>query len=233
MPGLTGQSYSEKIAGSGAGLDPYYDQQSARGSKRINNSLAAMGLFGSGANMEQLTEMETGLGAEQANREGDYNLRAAGQADDSMIARSNAGRDWSNSMYDQASGMDRANLDWMQTGSNMAFNAQSAGDARAQMPFNASMAYGAGRSGQDLGWYSDMNDRDYSMFGDQQNADMSRAQGDLANAQNTEANDSDFLDQVNDVAAVAQLPYSIPGSSRPPAPDYSKDPDYTMEPTRF
>lgn len=59
-----------------AGLDPYYDRARTRTQEAIDNAFAARGGFGSSAATNTISDAMVGLGAEQANREADYYLRA-------------------------------------------------------------------------------------------------------------------------------------------------------------
>lgn len=56
-------------------LDPYYDRAFDVGAGRINKQMAARGMYGSSAATDQIGQLSANLGAEQANREGQYGLQ--------------------------------------------------------------------------------------------------------------------------------------------------------------
>lgn len=55
-------------------LDIYYDRQAKKAEDRLNRSFAARGMYGSSEATNNISDAMQGLGAEQANREADYNL---------------------------------------------------------------------------------------------------------------------------------------------------------------
>ena len=57
------------------GLDPYYDEAVARGTRSLNKRSAALGAYGSSVALGEVGNLISGLEAEKANREADYNLR--------------------------------------------------------------------------------------------------------------------------------------------------------------
>lgn len=76
-----------------ADFGTYYDRAKERTAGDVNSALAARGMFGSSAGMDQLNQATTDLDAQRANREADYNLarsglqgQLAGQADSQRMA---------------------------------------------------------------------------------------------------------------------------------------------------
>jgi hypothetical protein len=97
------QSFSEQMAGRGAGLDPYYDRASKVGLEKLANKFAASG-FGSSNTGDAMSDLVSNMYADKANREADFDLRAANQGDTQRFARSREARDW-------GSERDKANID--------------------------------------------------------------------------------------------------------------------------
>jgi hypothetical protein len=62
-----------------AGLDPYYEHARKMGSEALNNQMAARGGFNSSAATDQLGNLYSSLGADQANREAQYHLQRLGE----------------------------------------------------------------------------------------------------------------------------------------------------------
>ena len=124
-------------AGITAGLDPYYDRARRRTSEDINSELAARGMHGSSAGMDILGEALGGLSAEQANREGDFRLRAHGLqgqlgrgADISSAAGAANELDWLTGGAGLAGAVDAGDLSRRSAGMNAALGAQGAEEGR-------------------------------------------------------------------------------------------------------
>lgn len=85
LPGMENtKSYSEQLYESGnQGLNTYYDRERNKRQKRLEDQMAGMGVFGSGATARGMFELEAELGASQARDMADL----ASQADTSRIAR--------------------------------------------------------------------------------------------------------------------------------------------------
>lgn len=81
------------------GLEPYYDEAIARGSRSLNKRAAAMGNYGSSVALGEVGNLVSGLEAEMANRKADYNLR--------RIAEQRA---WEQLGGEMASSADRSSL---------------------------------------------------------------------------------------------------------------------------
>jgi hypothetical protein len=58
-----------------AGLGPYYEDAKRRAAESIRTAMSARGAYGSSATDDQISQAMTGLEAERANREADYNLQ--------------------------------------------------------------------------------------------------------------------------------------------------------------
>ena len=109
-----------RSSGLQAGLDPYYDRAKQKTSTDIDKALAARGMHGSSAGLQQVSDAMSGLNAEQANREGDFDLQRLGlggqlgrSADISSMG--GAEHDLQRSLAGQG-----AELDWLRTGADIA-----------------------------------------------------------------------------------------------------------------
>lgn len=129
-----------------AGLDPYYENAKERGAEELNRQLAARGVFGSGRGVDKLSDMFTGLEAEQANRESDFKLRQLAE-----------GRQWDSLMGDLAGSADMSSrlgaqneLAWTQGLGNLALGAQGLGIDRFRAGTTASAAADASQIQQAL-----------------------------------------------------------------------------------
>ena len=85
-------------AGLEAGLDPYYDRQRDEASARIQQQLAAQGLGGSSYGGRQISDAMVALGAEQADREAQFDLDRLGLG--GRLGQAAAGQEtqWVNAM---------------------------------------------------------------------------------------------------------------------------------------
>lgn len=81
------------------GLEPYYNEAEARGTRQLNKRAAAMGNYGSSVALGEVGNLVSGLEAEMANRKADYNLR--------RIAEQRA---WEQLGGEMASSADRSSL---------------------------------------------------------------------------------------------------------------------------
>lgn len=83
-PGLNEKSYSEQLYESGnEGLNTYYQRESDKRQKALEDKMAAMGVFGSGATGRAMYELQGELGAAQARDMAGL----AGQADEAYRGR--------------------------------------------------------------------------------------------------------------------------------------------------
>lgn len=128
------------------GLDPYYQNAARRTTEGINRQMAAMGMMGSGANLDRVSEALTDLGAQQANREADYHLQrlgeqraweglglnAAGQADSNSLMQSQNARDWMSGLGNLAFGADQSQLGRLGMLGQLAGQADTTGLQRMQ-----------------------------------------------------------------------------------------------------
>lgn len=136
------------------GLEPYYDEAEARGTRALNKRAAALGNYGSSVALGEVGNLVSGLEAEMANRKADYDLR--------RIAEQRA---WEQMTGEQASSADRSSLGISQTElsqllgfGNLAQNAQQGSLSRllgaagasqgAQGAQTSRLAAGAGAAGQ-------------------------------------------------------------------------------------
>lgn len=85
LPGMENtKSYQEQLYESGnQGLNTFYDRERDKRQKRLEDQMAGMGVFGSGATARGMFELEAELGAQQARDMAGL----AGQADAGRIAR--------------------------------------------------------------------------------------------------------------------------------------------------
>lgn len=81
------------------GLEPYYNEAEARGTRQLNKRAASMGSYGSSVALGEVGNLVSGLEAEKANREADYNLK--------RIAEDRA---WEQLGGEMASSADRSSL---------------------------------------------------------------------------------------------------------------------------
>jgi hypothetical protein len=149
-----------------AGLDPYYDNQRRKATEGIDQAMAARGMFGSSAALDQTSEALTNLGAEQANREGDFRLNAlatGGQlgrgADISSGAQATHGLaneqnrlNWLTGGSQLAGQGDAGLLGRIGAGSSIASGAQHAREGRLQGAFDNSMLLGDRMAGITQPW---------------------------------------------------------------------------------
>jgi len=93
-PQLRENSYSENLYESGnQGLNTFYDREYDKRSRRLQDQMAAMGVFGSGATGRGMYELEGELGAAQARDMASL----AGQADQARLGRVGAAESFSKS----------------------------------------------------------------------------------------------------------------------------------------
>lgn len=161
-----------------AGLDPYYKNAQNRLNENINSQASARGMFGSSGAMNQLTEGATGLAAEQANREADYNLRAqgerraweglggqlAGQADQSSRAGSQDALAWTQGLGQLAGNADQSELNRLMGGMNAASTAQQFGRQRARDYMGDLMGASGAMAGMAGNTYDDMFETDAGLM---------------------------------------------------------------------
>ena len=102
-------------------LDPYYDHARERQGQDVDNALSARGMFGSSAGMQAYGDAMTGLNAEQANREGDYQLQ-----------RNQLGGNLASSADNSSRSRSQDTLGWLMGGANVANSAQNAQRMRGQ-----------------------------------------------------------------------------------------------------
>lgn len=133
--------------GSGAGLDPYYEQASKRAGQDINRALAAQGLLGSAFGANKMVDAQTQLSAEQANREADFGLQQRAQAAQAAQAADANRLGFVGMAADLARGADASQLARAQTGFGLAQGADAAQLARLGLLGNLGAQY-------DQGWLS-------------------------------------------------------------------------------
>ena len=115
-----------------AGLSEYYNRAVETGTGDINKQLAARGLYGSKEGIQQISDLDSALRAEEANRSADYRLRAdaANQAAAGLTGSLAGGADASSRQGSQNE------LSWLQGGMGAAQAAQDARRGRTQDFFN-------------------------------------------------------------------------------------------------
>lgn len=82
-------------------MSAYYDRQYDKGSSRINDQMAARGMFGSSAALNQQGQFAADLGAQQAKDEAAYGLQSAGLNDQIMRGASGAADAATSNRYGQ------------------------------------------------------------------------------------------------------------------------------------
>ncbi len=118
-------AYNAFLQGSAPNLDPYYDNAKRRAAEDINSNFASRGAYGSSAALDSLGETMTNLNAEQANREGEYDLQRYG-----------LGGQLGSTADQRASASSADSLNWLNSGQGAAESAQGARRTRAQDYFN-------------------------------------------------------------------------------------------------
>lgn len=112
------------------GLDAYYDRQRQTTGQSINDQFGSRGMYNSSEALGQISDAMVGLGAEQANREADYELQRlaedrawtalggdlARSADDSALGWAGYGNDFRSTMGDLAGSADEAERGRYETG---------------------------------------------------------------------------------------------------------------------
>jgi hypothetical protein len=84
LPGLRQKGYQEQLYEAGnQGLNQFYGRALERGQKDLENRMSAAGVFGSGATVQAMADLQGNLGAAQARDMAGL----AGQADDARIGR--------------------------------------------------------------------------------------------------------------------------------------------------
>ena len=105
---LSGPTASEQTM-EDPGLGQYYENAGTRASGQLNTQLAGRGAYGSSQGLNMLSQQQSDLNAQQANREGDYRLRQAGQSDSMRLQQAGlAGQQAA-----QAQGMQQSRLGQM------------------------------------------------------------------------------------------------------------------------
>lgn len=191
------QAYDRLNTPQNPGLDAYYQRQYDVGAGRINNQLAARGMFGSSQGLQQLGNFASGLGAEQANREAQYALDrnqqilgAAGQADQGSLARANQQLNWMQGMgglagqADQsalsrllggqqaAQSVDSGQLSRLAQGMNAANTAQGLRENRIGNQYDRVLGLGQATAPYVAGSYDSMMQQDQGLFNDQIAAEL-------------------------------------------------------------
>ena len=176
IKGGVGQpTYSEQTM-KDPGLGGYYDRAKQRTLGSMNDQLAARGVYGTSAGADQVGMALTDLESQRANREADYALRQAGQADQArnaqmstfgglaqgaqgaMLNRLNSGMN--------AAGMaDSSDLARLAQGMNAAATSQGLRRQRAQDYMQNLYAPTQGLMGMNMGGLGQMIGADQDLFG--------------------------------------------------------------------
>jgi len=225
------QSYSEQLWGTGAGLNPYYDEQSRRGNQSLANTMRATG-FGGSAHADALSDFQLGLSGEQANREADFRQRQATEAGRGRMDRTRMGLDFGTARDKQKEAWERLGLDYLSGGVDAATAASK--ESRADDEFQGKSASTAqthkeGRIQQVFDNESDANkfmaglygdgsrvnfDADYRTFNDMNESDLAA----VAAKHNLSRQDqSDLMDWLATGINVAEAVNNIKTGKAPPA----------------
>lgn len=139
-PGYVKDAHSQfdKNVG-GPGLDAYYDRAFEQGSRRLDRASAARGQFGSSEAMRGQRDLSSSLGAEQANREADYNLRRQQQLTQSAQAASGDELGWTQGLGGLAFQAGQEKLSYGMGAANVAAQAQGLEQDRIASGYNAAM----------------------------------------------------------------------------------------------
>jgi len=130
------------VAGVTQDLNPYYDFARMKATSDLNDQLAARGGYGSSAGIGMIGNTLAQLGAEQANREADFQLDRAGKLDDSRFRGLELGGSLADksqlhkeardaALFEAAGQVDRTELDRIQEEFDQAYQSQQAADKRA------------------------------------------------------------------------------------------------------
>lgn len=111
-------------------LDVYYDRQAKKTQDRLNRSFAARGMYGSSEATNNISDAMQGLGAEQANREADYNLARLAEkrgwatgADNQSLGTEGLRSDGLKNLTTAGIGADRSLVDSIMAGGDLAADA--------------------------------------------------------------------------------------------------------------
>lgn len=137
-----------------ANMDPYYDNQRRIANENINRSMAARGAYGSSAANDQISEADTNLAADQAQKDAAYGLNRSSllgslgsAADASSLNASGNQRGWTSALGALAQGGDSSGLQNLVAGGNLAGAAQGAQTTRGQNAFTNNLTMGDRMSG--------------------------------------------------------------------------------------
>jgi hypothetical protein len=154
-----------------ANLDPYYDRAREQTGEALNRQAAATGQLGSTMANDQFGGAMAALAAEQANREGQYNLDwnrqnfgMASGADQGGLARDQGERSWLAGLAGAGFGADNADLSRVSGGLAAAGSAQGAREGRINNMLNALLGYTGGINTELGGNYMDWRDQDAGNF---------------------------------------------------------------------
>lgn len=139
-PGYSTDAYNQfdKNVG-GPGLDKYYDQAFKQTQQRLDRSAASRGMYGSSYAMQNVRDAGVALGAEQANREADYNLRRQAALEASARGASQDELSWTQGMGELAFGAGREQLAYGQAAVDAGATAQQLEQSRLAQGYAAAM----------------------------------------------------------------------------------------------
>lgn len=187
-----------------ANMDPYYDNQRRIANENINKSMAARGAYGSSAANDQISEADTNLAADQAQKEAAYGLNRSSllgslgsAADASSLNASGNQRSWEGVLGGLATGADSASLSKLIGGANVAGSAQGAQTTRGQNAFGNNLAIGDRMSGIMGAGYGNLFGADEGLAKDVIGLDTGTATEGLNQASNTGANNRQDITNFN------------------------------------
>jgi len=110
-------------------FDQYYDRARERQAGAANDQMAARGGYGSSAGMDMMMQGQADINAQQANREADYRLQSAAQADTAQQGLYGLGAN-------AATAADSAGVSRFAAGANATAGSQNARERRVGDAFN-------------------------------------------------------------------------------------------------
>lgn len=214
---LSQESNSERLYGTDPGLGNYYDRASEVGTEKLRNAAAARGMFNSGTSMDEERELAKDLGAERANREADYMLRAAGQSDSERRARMGLAGELANAADTTSLGRSANERSWVGMLDDNSIRREQ--EKRAGREF--ADTFGANRDIRNMNW-ADMLDKGSLARSAEDRAWATSADEDRARRSGESRNWSDLLDKGTSDYNKSKLDYLTAGGTAAAASDAGK-----------
>ncbi len=175
VSGQPARNRSAEQYDNGPQFGAYYDQAYTRGANKINDQLAARGMYGSSQGGQMLSDFGSSLEAQRANRESDFMAGLAQQADQTDLAQqmgrgslasqaSGAGLNRAAGGIQAGLGLDNNERSDFSTGMAGATNAQTMREGRIRGSYEDLLKESAMTSGITGQAYGDMFSSDSQQF---------------------------------------------------------------------